>query len=110
MSVHIFVYLLQADLRVEARSSTPEVRPRFISRGDIPDNLAVNGARDTVLQLEVHLGNGVFREHRGVRDITCGLSAYCPLRGIVLPSGPFSVVLVFAEGLYTEIEPQDVGR
>ena len=28
-------------------------------------------ARDTVLQLEVHLGNGVFWEYRGVRDITC---------------------------------------
>ena len=110
MSVHMFVYLLQADLRVEARSSTPEVRPRFVSRIDIPDNLAVNGARDTVLQLEVHLGNGVFWEHRGVRDITCGLLAYCPWQSMVLPSGLFSVVLVFAEMLYTEIESQKVVR
>jgi len=32
----------------------------------------VNGARDTVLQLEVHLGNCVFWEYRGIRDITNG--------------------------------------
>lgn len=108
MSVHIFVYLLQADLRAKTRSSTPEVRPRFISRSDIPDNLAVNGARDTVLQLEVHLGNGVFREHGGVRDITCRLSANCPFRRIVLPPDLFSVVLVITERPYTEIEPQEV--
>lgn len=38
---------------------------------NIPDNLAVNGARDTVLQLEVHLGDGVLGEDRGVRDVTC---------------------------------------
>lgn len=63
-----------------------EVRPRFISaahvaleanvavpagRTNVPDNLAVNGARDAVLQLEVHLGNRVLSEHRGIRDITC---------------------------------------
>jgi hypothetical protein len=29
----------------------------------VPNNLAVNGARDTVLQLEVHLRNGVFWEY-----------------------------------------------
>jgi hypothetical protein len=40
-----------------------EVQPRFVSALYIPDNLAVNGTRDTVLQLEVHLGNGVFWEH-----------------------------------------------
>lgn len=34
-------------------------------------NLAVNGARDAVLELEVHLGDGVVGEHRGVGDITC---------------------------------------
>ena len=38
---------------------------------DVPDNLSMNGARDTVLQLEVHLGNGVFWEYGCVRDITC---------------------------------------
>lgn len=41
-------------------------------RTNVPDNLAVNGARDAVLQLEVHLGNRVLSEHRGIRDITCG--------------------------------------
>jgi hypothetical protein len=40
------------------------------SRSYVPDNLAVDGARDTVLQLEVHLGNGVFWEYGGIRDIT----------------------------------------
>jgi hypothetical protein len=47
-----------------------DVRPRFISVHDIPNNLAMNGARDTVLQLEVHLGNSVFWEYGSVRDIT----------------------------------------
>ena len=42
---------------------------------DVPDNLAMDGARDTVLQLEVHLGNGVFWEYGGVRDITWEKSA-----------------------------------
>lgn len=63
-----------------------DVRPRFFSAAlvatkanevvpasgtHVPDNLAVNGARDAVLQLEVHLGNRVLSEHRSVRDITC---------------------------------------
>jgi hypothetical protein len=30
----------------------------------------VNGARDTVLQLQVHLGYGVLREDGGIRDVT----------------------------------------
>lgn len=30
----------------------------------------MNGARDAVLQLEVHLGDGVLGEDRGVRDVT----------------------------------------
>ena len=38
---------------------------------DIPDNLSVNGARDAVLQLQVHLGYGVLREDGGIRDVTC---------------------------------------
>lgn len=37
---------------------------------NVPDNLAVNGTRDAVLQLEVHLGDGVLGEDRGVRDVT----------------------------------------
>lgn len=32
----------------------------------------MDGARDAVLQLEVHLGNCVFWEYGGIRDITCG--------------------------------------
>lgn len=62
-----------------------KVRPRIISAAhvaemahvvvpaiwtNVPDNLAVDRARDAVLQLEVHLGNRVFIKHRGVRDIT----------------------------------------
>ena len=42
---------------------------------DVPDNLAMDGAGDTVLQLEVHLGNGVFWEYGCVRDITYKASA-----------------------------------
>lgn len=34
------------------------------------NNFAVDGARDAVLQLEVHLGNSVFWEYGCVRDIT----------------------------------------
>lgn len=30
----------------------------------------MNGTRDAVLQLEVHLGDGVLGEDRGVRDVT----------------------------------------
>lgn len=37
----------------------------------IPNDLAVDGARNAVLQLEVHLGHGVLAEDRGIRDITC---------------------------------------
>lgn len=37
---------------------------------NIPDDLAVDSARDAVLELEVHLGDGVLREDRGIRDIT----------------------------------------
>ena len=37
----------------------------------VPNNLAVDSAGDTVLQLEVHLGDGVVGEDGGVRDITC---------------------------------------
>ena len=37
---------------------------------NVPDDLAVDGARDTVLQLQVHLGYGVLREDGSIRDIT----------------------------------------
>jgi len=40
--------------------------------GSDTNDLAVNGTGDTVLQLQVHLGNGVFREYRCVRDIPNG--------------------------------------
>lgn len=36
----------------------------------IPNNLAVNGARDAVLELQIHLRDRVFRIDRGIRDIT----------------------------------------
>lgn len=45
-------------------------------RTNVPDNLAMNGARDAVLQLEVHLGNGVLGEDGGIRDITCEREKY----------------------------------
>ena len=44
---------------------------------NVPNDLAVNSARDTVLQLEVHLGNSVLWEDRGVRDITCATVSKC---------------------------------
>lgn len=31
----------------------------------------MDGARDAVLQLQVHLGYGVLREDGGIRDVTC---------------------------------------
>ncbi len=36
----------------------------------VPNDLAVDSAGDTVLQLEVHLGDGIVGEDGGVRDIT----------------------------------------
>lgn len=39
--------------------------------GGVPNNLAVDSAGDAVLQLQVHLGDGVVGEDGGVRDITC---------------------------------------
>jgi hypothetical protein len=38
----------------------------------VPNDLAVDSAGDAVLQLQVHLGDGVVGENGGVRDITCG--------------------------------------
>lgn len=57
---------------------------------NVPDNLAVNGARDTVLQLEVHLGDGVLGEDRGVRDVTWSLSASLPATARWLKEGVMS--------------------
>lgn len=37
---------------------------------NVPNDLAVDSARDAVLQLEVHLGDGVLGKDRGVRDVT----------------------------------------
>lgn len=37
---------------------------------NVPNDLAVDGARNAVLQLKVHLGDGVVGEDRSVRDIT----------------------------------------
>ena len=37
----------------------------------VPDNLAVDGAGHAVLELQVHLGDGVLGEDRGIGDITC---------------------------------------
>ena len=54
---------------------------RAVSGEDIPNDLAVDGARNAVLELEVHLGHRVLGEDGGVRDVTCVdvLSAYCVL-------------------------------
>lgn len=38
---------------------------------DEPDDFAVDGAGDAVLQFEVHLGNGIFGKDGGVGDVTC---------------------------------------
>lgn len=38
---------------------------------NVPDDLAVDGTRDAVLELEVHLRNSVFWEYRGVGEIAC---------------------------------------
>jgi hypothetical protein len=42
--------------------------------GDIPDNLAVDSARNAVHELQVHLGDSVLGEDGGIRDVTCPLS------------------------------------
>jgi hypothetical protein len=44
---------------------------RAVSGEDIPNDLAVDSARNAVLELEVHLGDRVLSEDRGVRDVTC---------------------------------------
>lgn len=37
----------------------------------VPNDLAVNSAGDAVLELQVHLGDGVLGEDGSIRDITC---------------------------------------
>jgi len=38
--------------------------------GTNTNNLSVNGTADAVLQLKIHLWDGIFGEDRGIRDIT----------------------------------------
>lgn len=45
---------------------------------DIPHDLSVDGARDAVLELQVHLGDSVLGEDGGVRDITCAVVSRDP--------------------------------
>lgn len=43
----------------------------IVEGADVPDNLAVDGAGNAVLELQVHLGDGVVGEDGSIRDITC---------------------------------------
>ena len=64
-----------------------------VSRTNVPDDLAVDSTRDTVLQLEVHLGNRVLLEDGGIRDVTCCQSASaCPLGSTASPGRADEVV------------------
>jgi hypothetical protein len=58
----------------ECLSVIPSISPLLLRHYSleeyIPDNLAVDGAGDAVLELEVHLGDGVFGEDGSIRDIT----------------------------------------
>lgn len=58
--------------KVHLKAHTQPWRSRHtpVKEDNIPDDLAVDGARDTVLQLQVHLGDGVLREDGGIRDVT----------------------------------------
>ena len=40
----------------------------------VPDDLAVNGTGNAVLELEIHLWNRIFGENGGIRDIACNTS------------------------------------
>jgi hypothetical protein len=51
------------------------LRPQGSSGLYIPYDLAVDGARHTVLELQVHLGDGVLGEYGGIGDITCSMLA-----------------------------------
>lgn len=47
--------------------------PGSLSRGDVPDNLSVDGARDAVLQLQVHLGNCILVKDGRLANVACRL-------------------------------------
>jgi hypothetical protein len=53
-----------------SEAHTPKRSCHTPGTDNVPDNLAVNGARDAVLQLQVHLGDGVLGEDGGIRDVT----------------------------------------
>jgi hypothetical protein len=46
----------------------------------IPHDLSVDSARDAVLELQVHLGDGVLGEDGGIGDITCTGQSKIPLQ------------------------------
>ncbi len=56
--------------RAGRRQATAQAR-LSLPRTNVPNDLAVDSARHTVLQLEVHLGDSVVGKDRGVRDVTC---------------------------------------
>lgn len=47
---------------------------------NVPHNLAVNGARNAVLQFEVHLRDAVLGEDGRIGDITCSTSLSFPFQ------------------------------
>jgi hypothetical protein len=53
---------------------------------NVPHDLAVDGARDAVLQLQVHLGHRVLLEDGGIRNVACrGVSKE---RKVLMSGGP----------------------
>jgi hypothetical protein len=86
---------------------------------NVPDNLAVNSAGNAVLELQVHLGDGVVGEDRGIRDITCKTektsqisrlfligARTCKLpRGVVVDLQKFSQALSFYVYVHTSSRP-----
>lgn len=62
----------RADTVIQSVACFYNLRQVCSSRDDVvPNDLAVDSAGDTVVQLQVHLGDGVVGENGGVRDITC---------------------------------------
>lgn len=53
-----------------SKAHTPKRSCHTPGKDNVPDNLAVDSARDTVLQLQVHLGYSVLSEDGGIGDIT----------------------------------------
>jgi hypothetical protein len=60
-----------ADTGVSLEHESHSRRVVFEQAQNVPYDLAVNGAGDAVLELQVHLGDGVLGEDGGIRDITC---------------------------------------